>query len=190
MSWCDLWCGAWCGCWLWGGACSGLWHSCRGWWGFLGCGVVVALWVTLLSKHEVCLCILLTSSSWSFTSGVSPRRSRQWSPSVSQISIHSSLSGWCQSMLVSQCQRLNVRDSIPETQCQRLNARDSMSEWDLLTWSCVFGIPRTSVYNMILVYEGIVQLAWLVSIPELLQGHQWMETGNSQHLGPGSSTLS
>jgi len=49
-----------------------------------------------------------------------------------------------------------------ETQCQRLNVRDSMSESDLLTWSRVFATPRTSVYNLILVYEGIVDLSCIV----------------------------
>jgi len=38
-------------------------------------GVVVALWVTLLCKHEMSLCIVRTSSSLSFASGVSPSRS-------------------------------------------------------------------------------------------------------------------
>jgi len=39
--------------------------------------VVVAPWVTLLCKHEMSLCIVQTSSSLSFASGVSPRRSRE-----------------------------------------------------------------------------------------------------------------
>ena len=38
-------------------------------------GVVVALRVTLLCKHEMSLCIEPTSSSLSFASSVSPRRS-------------------------------------------------------------------------------------------------------------------
>jgi len=38
-------------------------------------GVVVAPRVTLLSKHEMRLCIIRTSSSLSFESGVCPRRS-------------------------------------------------------------------------------------------------------------------
>jgi hypothetical protein len=91
-------------------------------------GVVVALWVTLLCKHEMSLCIVWTSSSLSFASGVSPRRSRELSARVSQMSVNSYLSGRCQSMSETQCQRLNVRDSMSETQCQRLNVRDSMSE--------------------------------------------------------------
>jgi len=91
-------------------------------------GVVVALRVTDLSKHEMSLCILRTSSSLRFASGVSPRRSRELSTSVSQMSVNSYLSGRCQSMSETQCQRLNVRDSMSETQCQRLNVRDSMSE--------------------------------------------------------------
>jgi len=40
-----------------------------------------------------------------------------------------------------------------------------MSESDLLTWSRVFATPRTSVYNLILVYEGIVDLSCLVFHP-------------------------
>jgi len=74
------------------------------------------------------LCIVRTSSSLSFASGVSPRRSRELPASVSQMSVNSYLSGRCQSMSETQCQRLNVRDSMSETQCQRLNVRDSMSE--------------------------------------------------------------
>jgi hypothetical protein len=81
-------------------------------------GVVVALRVTLLCKHEMSLCIVQTSSSLSFASGVSPRRSREVSASVSQMSVNSYLSGRCQSMSETQCQRLNVRDSMSETQCQ------------------------------------------------------------------------
>ena len=65
------------------------------------------------------------------------------------------------SMSETQCQRLKVRDSMSETQCQRLNVRDSMSESDLLTWPCIFVTPHTSVYNVILLYEGIVDLSWL-----------------------------
>jgi hypothetical protein len=81
-------------------------------------GVVVALWVTLLCKHEMSLCIERTSSSLSFTSGVSASRSRELSASISQMSVNSDLSGRCQSMSETQCQRLNVRDSMSETQCQ------------------------------------------------------------------------
>jgi len=68
-------------------------------------------------------------------------------------------------MSETQCQRLNVRDSMSETQCQKLNVRDSMSESDLLTWSRIFATPRTSVYNVIVVYEGIVVLSCLVFHP-------------------------
>ena len=156
-------------------------------------GVVVALRVTLLCQHEMSLCIVQTSSSLSFTSGASPRRSRELSARVSQMSVNSYLSGRCQSMSETHCQRLNVRDSMSETQCQRLNVRDpmsetqcqrlnvrdpmsetqcqrlnvrdSMSESDLLTWSRVFARPRTLVYNLILVYEGIVDLSCLVFHP-------------------------
>ena len=136
-------------------------------------GVVVALRVTLLCKHEMSLCIVRTSSSLSFTSNVSPRRSRELSASVLQMSVNSYLSGRCQSMSVNvrdsmsetQCQRLNVRDSMSETQCQRLNVRDSMSESDILTWSRVIATPCTSVYNLILVYERIVDLSCLVFHP-------------------------
>jgi len=92
--------------------------------------VVVAIWVTLLCKHEMSVCIVRTSSSLSFASGVSPRRSRESSASVLQMSVNSYLSGRCQSMSETQCQRLNVRDPMSETQCQRLNVRDSMSESD------------------------------------------------------------
>jgi len=91
-------------------------------------GVLVALWVTLLRKHEMSLCIVQTSSSLSFASGVSPRKSRKLSASVSQMSVNSYLLGRCQSMSETQCQRLNVRESMSETQCQRLNVTDSMSE--------------------------------------------------------------
>jgi hypothetical protein len=44
--------------------------------------IAVALLVTLLCKHEMSLCIVQTSSSFSFTSGVSPKRSREVSASV------------------------------------------------------------------------------------------------------------
>jgi hypothetical protein len=87
-------------------------------------GVVVALWVTLLCKHEMSLGILRTSSSLSFASGVSPRRSREIYARVLQMSVNSYLSRRCPSMSETQCQRLNVRDSMSETQCQRPNARD------------------------------------------------------------------
>jgi hypothetical protein len=40
-----------------------------------------------------------------------------------------------------------------------------MSESDLLTWSRVFATPCTSVYNLILVCEGIVDLSCLVFHP-------------------------
>jgi hypothetical protein len=105
-------------------------------------GVGVALWVTLLCKHERRHVSIWTSLSLSFVSSVSPRRSRELSASVMQMLVNSSLSGRCQLMSETQCQtlnfrdsmsetqfqRLNVRDSISETQCQRLNVRDSMSE--------------------------------------------------------------
>jgi hypothetical protein len=91
-------------------------------------GVVVALRVTILWKHEMSLCIVRTSSSLSFASGVSRRRSRELSANISQMSVNSYLSGQCQSMSETQCQRLNVRDSMSETQWQRLNVRDPMSE--------------------------------------------------------------
>ena len=54
-------------------------------------GVVVALRVTLLCKHEMSLCIVRTSSSLSFGSGVSRRRSRELSANVSQMSVNSYL---------------------------------------------------------------------------------------------------
>jgi hypothetical protein len=41
-------------------------------------GVVVALWVTLLCIHEMSLCIVWTSSSFLFASGVSPMRSQEY----------------------------------------------------------------------------------------------------------------
>jgi len=91
-------------------------------------GVVVALRVTLLCKHEMSLCIVRRSSSLSFTSGVSPRRSRELSASVWQMSGNSNLSGRCQSMSETQCHRLHVRDSMSEIRCQSPNVRDSMSE--------------------------------------------------------------
>jgi len=97
-------------------------------------GVVVALRVTLLCKHEMSLCIVRTSSSLSFASGVSPRRSRELSTSVSQMSVNSYLSGRCQSMSETQCQRLNVRDPMSETQCQRLNVRVGLT--NLVTRLC------------------------------------------------------
>ena len=64
-----------------------------------------------------------------------------------------------------QCQTLSFRDSISETQCPGLNVRNSMSESDLLTWSCVFATPHTLVYDLILVYQGIVDLRCLVFHP-------------------------
>jgi hypothetical protein len=54
-------------------------------WGFLG--VVVALRVTLLCKHAMSFCIVPTSTSLSFASGVSPRRSRELAASVLQMSV-------------------------------------------------------------------------------------------------------
>jgi hypothetical protein len=44
--------------------------------------IAVALLGTLLCKHEMSLCIVQTSSSFSFMSGVSPKRSREVSASV------------------------------------------------------------------------------------------------------------
>jgi hypothetical protein len=67
-------------------------------------GVVVALRVTLLCKHEMSHCIVWTSSSLSFESGVSPGRYRELSTSVSQMSVNSYLSGRCQSMSETPCQ--------------------------------------------------------------------------------------
>jgi len=40
-----------------------------------------------------------------------------------------------------------------------------MSELDLLSWSCVFSIPQTWVYNFILVNQGIVELSCVVVNP-------------------------
>jgi len=57
--------------------------------------VVVALRVTLLCRHEMSLGIVRTSSSLSFASAVSPRRSRELSASVSQMSVNADLSGRC-----------------------------------------------------------------------------------------------
>jgi hypothetical protein len=56
-------------------------------------GVVVALRVTHLCKKEMSLCNVRTSSSLNIASGVSPRRSREFSVSVSQMSVNSYLSG-------------------------------------------------------------------------------------------------
>jgi len=67
-------------------------------------GVVVALRVTFLCKHEMSLCIVRTSSSLSFASGVSPRRSRALSAGISQMSVNSYMSGRCQSTSETQCQ--------------------------------------------------------------------------------------
>jgi len=89
--------------------------------------------VTLQCMHEMSLCVIQTSSSCIFVSGESPRRSRELSTSVSQMSVNSYLSGRCQldvrdSLSESQSQSLNVRVSISESQCQSLNLRVSMSE--------------------------------------------------------------
>jgi len=91
-------------------------------------GVMVALRVTLLCKHAMSLCILRASSSLSLASGPCPRRSRELSASVSQMSVNSYLSGQCQCISENQCQRLNVRDSISETQCKRPDVSYSISE--------------------------------------------------------------
>jgi hypothetical protein len=71
--------------------------------------VVVALRVTLLCKKEMSLCFVRTSSSFIFASRVSPRRSQEFSVSISQMSINSYLSVRYQSVSETQCQRLNVR---------------------------------------------------------------------------------
>jgi len=68
-------------------------------------------------------------------------------------------------MSVTQCQRLNVSDSMSETQYQRLNITDWMSESDLLIWSCICPTPCTSVYGWILVKVEIVDLWCLVFHP-------------------------
>jgi len=98
-------------------------------------GVVVALRVTLLCKHEVSLCIVWTSSSFNFASSVGHRRSQEFSASVSKMSVNCHWSGRCQSMSETNCARINVRsmsvdvrDSMSETQSQRLDVRDLMSE--------------------------------------------------------------
>jgi len=122
-------------------------------------GVVVALRVPLLCKHEMSLWIASTSPQFIIVSGVSPRRYSEFSTSILQISVHFYLSGQHQSMSEIECQRLNVRDSMSETQCQRLNVRDLMSEMDVLSWSHVFAIPPTWVYNSIMVYKGIPDLS-------------------------------
>jgi hypothetical protein len=71
-------------------------------------GVVVALPVTLLRKHEINPCIVPTSSSFVFVSGVRRRRSRGFSASVSQMAVNFHLSVQGQSMSETQCQRLSV----------------------------------------------------------------------------------
>ena len=89
-------------------------------------GEVVALGVTLLCQHDMSCCIVQTSSSFSFPSGVDPMWSQVFPASVSPMSVNSYLSGQCQLMSETQYQRLNVRDSMSETQCQRLTVRDSI----------------------------------------------------------------
>jgi len=142
-------------------------------------GVVVSLQVTHVSKHEMSLCIVRTSSSLSFVSGVSPRRSWELSGSVQQMVVNSYVSGRCcemsetqcwrfdgrDSLSEAECHRLDVRNQMSETQCQRLNGRDSMSESDLLNWSRCFATPRTLMNNLILVYRWIVYLLCLVFHP-------------------------
>lgn len=54
--------------------------------GFLG--VIVALQVTLLFKHEMSFCTVWTSSSLVFTSGVSPMTSREFPASILESSLH------------------------------------------------------------------------------------------------------
>jgi hypothetical protein len=91
-------------------------------------GVVVALWVTLRCRHEMSLCIVQTLLSPSFHWGVCPRRSQELSGIGLQMTVNSYLSGRCQLMSETHCQRLTIRDSLSETHCQRLNVRDPMSE--------------------------------------------------------------
>ena len=83
-------------------------------------GMVVALRVSLLCMHKMSHCVVWTSTSFIFASGVSPRKSRDVSASDWQMSANSYLSGLCHSMSEIQCQRLNVRD-LSETQCQSRN---------------------------------------------------------------------
>jgi len=72
-------------------------------------GVMVAIWVTLLCQHEMSLCIVQISFSFIFASDVHSRRFPMVSACVLPISVDSILSGWCQLMSVTQCQRLNIR---------------------------------------------------------------------------------
>jgi len=117
-SWCDpcWWLGAWSGIWPCGGACSSHCHFSRH--GGAVLGVVGALSVTLLYKHELSHCILWTRSWLIFASGVSPRTSREFPASISLMLANFYLSGGYQSMSETQSQRINVRDSMSETQCQ------------------------------------------------------------------------
>ena len=84
-------------------------------------GVVVALRVTRLCKHEVSLCIVWTSSSFNFASSVGHRSSQEFSASVLKMSVNCHLSGRCQLMSETNCARINVRS-------MSVDARDSMSE--------------------------------------------------------------
>jgi len=97
-------------------------------------GVVVALRVPLLCKHEMSLWIAWTSPQFIIVSGVSPRRYSEFSTSILQISVHFYLSGQHQSMSEIECQRLNVRDSMSETQCRRFDVRDGCTK--LITCLC------------------------------------------------------
>jgi len=162
-SYCDLWLGAWCSFGFAVGlvAVFDLLVELGG--SFLG--VVVALQVTPHCKHKMSLAIVRTSSSLHFASVVCCRRSEEVSRSRLQMSVYCNLSGQCKSMSETQCQHLNVRDSMSETQFQRLNVRDSMSELDLLTCSCVFVTPWAIVYNLIVAYEGTVELSHFVFAP-------------------------
>jgi hypothetical protein len=45
-----------------------------------------------------------------------------------------------------------------------------MSESDFLTWSHIFATPLSSVYNLVLVYEGIVDLSCLGFHPWTAEG--------------------
>ena len=91
-------------------------------------GVVVAIQVTHVCRHGISLCVVWTSSLFSFPPGLSPRPSEVLSVHILQMLVNSYLSGRCQSMSETQCQRANVNNSMSETQCLRLNVRVSMSE--------------------------------------------------------------
>ena len=84
-------------------------------------GVVVALQVTLLCKHEMSLCIVQTSSSFILASIVCCSRSCEFSARIWQMSLNSYLAGQRQVMSRTHCQHLEFRDSMSETQYPRLN---------------------------------------------------------------------